>query len=58
MKSRQCPPPTPRQLDLLTDAARSQGLSPDERREAITLLAGLLIEAGSAAGSGACDDRG
>lgn len=47
----------PRQLSLLADATRPN-LSPDERREVVALLAGLLIEASSAAAPEAGDDRG
>ncbi len=38
-------------------AAGSEPLSPDERREAVALLAALLIEAASPARSEATDDR-
>ncbi len=58
MKSCQRPSlPAPRQLSLLADATRPK-LSPDERREVVALLAGLLIEASSAAAPEAGDDRG
>ena len=50
--------PVPRQLSLLTDAPTLQGLGPEERREAVALLAALLIEASGAATPEAGDDRG
>ena len=58
MKSCHRPPlPVPRQLSLLAETTRPK-LSPDERREVVTLLAGLLIEAIDAVTSEAADDRG
>ena len=51
-------PPVPRQLSLWTDAPALQGLGPEERREAVALLAALLIEASSAAAPEAGGDRG
>jgi hypothetical protein len=50
--------PVPRQLSLLTDAPALQGLGPEERREAVALLAALLIEASGAAAPEAGGDRG
>ncbi len=49
--------PVPRQLSLLAETTRPK-LSPDERREVVALLAGLLLEASGAATSEAGDDRG
>ena len=57
---RPCPrPPTPtsRQLSLLPVMAGPGRLTPDERREAVALLATLLIEAANHAGPEAADDR-
>jgi hypothetical protein len=51
-------PPVPRQLSLLTDAPGLQGLGPEERREAVALLAALLIEASGTAAPEAGGDRG
>ena len=54
-----CPSlPAPRQLSLLTNAPALQGLGPEERREAVTLLAALLIEASGSAAPEAGGDRG
>jgi hypothetical protein len=46
-----------RQLSLLPVMARPGRLTPDERREAVALLATLLIEAASPAAPEAADDR-
>jgi hypothetical protein len=46
--------PAPRQLSLLPALSRLGQLSPDERRDAVGLLAVLLIEA---AGPEVTDDR-
>lgn len=57
---RPCPrplPPAPRQLSLLPALTGPGRLSPDERREAVALLAALLIEAASPAKPEAADDR-
>ena len=57
---RPCPrPPIPilRQLSLLPAMAGLARLTPDERREAVALLATLLIEAASPAAPEAADDR-
>jgi hypothetical protein len=51
-------PPVSRQLSLLTDAPALQGLGPEERREAVALLAALLIEASGSAAPEAGGDRG
>jgi hypothetical protein len=51
-------PPVPRQLSLWTDAPALQGLGPEERREAVALLAALLIEASGTAAPEAGGDRG
>ena len=54
---RPCPRPSipaPRQLSLLPALSRLGQLSPDERRDAVGLLAVLLIEA---AGPEVTDDR-
>ena len=56
---RQCPrPPIPalRQLSLLPVLAVPTRLAPDERREAVALLAALLIEASSPAAPEVADD--
>jgi hypothetical protein len=50
--------PVPRQLSLLTDAPALQGLGPEERRQAVALLAALLIEASGSAAPEAGGDRG
>jgi hypothetical protein len=58
---RTCPRPSlppPRQLRLLSDATLLEGLSPEERCEAIALLAGLLLEASGIVGPEAGNDRG
>ena len=58
---RPCPRPSipaPHQLSLLPVLAGPGQLSPDERRDAVALLATLLIEAASPARSEATDDRG
>ena len=49
--------PTLRQLSLLPAMAGPVRLTPDERREAVALLATLLIEATSPAAPEAADDR-
>jgi hypothetical protein len=57
---RPCPRPSipaPRQLSLLPALSRLGQLSPDERRDAIGLLAVLLIEAAGLAGPEVTDDR-
>jgi len=57
---RSCPRPSlssPRQLSLLSDATPLRGLSPEERRDAIAILAGLLMEVSGAAAPEAGDDR-
>ena len=57
---RPCPRPSipaPHQLSLLPVPAGPGQPSPDERREAVALLATLLIEAASPARSEATDDR-
>jgi hypothetical protein len=46
-----------RQLSLLPAMAGPVRLTPDERREAVALLATLLIEATSPAAPEAADDR-
>ena len=56
---RPCPQPpaaAPRQLSLLPALTGPGRLSPDERREAVALLAALLIEARGPAGPEAADD--
>jgi len=58
MRLRPRPPvPTLRQLSLLPVMAGPGRLTPDERREAVALLATLLIEAASPAAPEAADDR-
>ena len=57
---RPCPRPlipAPRQLSLLPALSGLEQLSPDERRDAIGLLAVLLIEAAGLAGPEVTDDR-
>ena len=57
---RPCPrPPIPtlRQLSLLPSMTGPVRLPPDERREAVALLATLLIEATSPSALEAADDR-
>ena len=49
--------PAPRQLSLLPALSRLGQLSPDERRDAVGLLAVLLIEAAGPAGPEVTDDR-
>jgi hypothetical protein len=51
------PIPAPHQLSLLPVLAGPGRLSPDERRDAVALLATLLTEAASPARSEAADDR-
>jgi hypothetical protein len=57
---RPCPRPSvpaPRQLSLLPVLTGPGQLNPDERREAVALLAALLIEAAGPARPEAADDR-
>ena len=57
---RPCPRPSipaPRQLSLLPAPTRLGQLSPDERRDAVALLAVLLIEAAGPARPEVSDDR-
>ena len=57
---RPCPRPripAPHQLSLLPVLTGPGQLNPDERREAVALLAALLIEAAGPAGPEATDDR-
>ncbi len=57
---RPCPHPSipaPRQLSLLPVLAGPGQLVGDERREAVALLAALLIEAASPAQPAVTDDR-
>ena len=57
---RPCPRPSipaPHQPSLLPVPTGPGRLSPDERREAVALLAALLIEAASPARPEATDDR-
>ena len=57
MRSCPRPPiPTPRQLSLLPVLAGPGRLNPDERHEAVALLAALLIEAASPATPEVADD--
>lgn len=49
--------PAPRQLSLLPALTRLGQLSPDERRDAVALLAVLLIEAAGPARPEVTDDR-
>jgi hypothetical protein len=51
------PSPTPLQFSLAFDPVRLRGLSPTERRAAIDLLAGLLLEAGGVAARENDNDR-
>jgi hypothetical protein len=57
---RPCPGPSipaPRQLSLLLALSRLGQLSPDERRDAVGLLAVLLIEAAGPARPEVTNDR-
>ena len=57
---RSCPRPSipaPHQLSLLPALTGPGQMSSDERREAVALLAALLIEAASPARPEATDDR-
>jgi len=57
---RPCPRPSipaPRQLSLLPALSKLGQLSPEERRDAVGLLAVLLIEAAGPAGPEVTDDR-
>ena len=57
---RPCPRPSipvPRQLSLLPALSRLGQLSPDERRDAVGLLAVLLMEAAGPARPEVTDDR-
>jgi hypothetical protein len=57
---RPCPRPlipAPRQLSLLPALSGLEQLSPDERRDAIGLLAVLLLEAAGPARPEATDDQ-
>ena len=51
------PIPAPHQLSLLPVLTGPGQLNPDERREAVALLATLLIEAASPAAPEVADDR-
>jgi hypothetical protein len=46
-----------RQLSIPMDTSRLSDLSPDERREVVKVLAGLLREASGAVAEEADDDR-
>lgn len=57
---RPCPRPSipvPRQLSLLPALSGLEQLSPDERRDAVELLAVLLLEAAGPARPEVTDDR-
>lgn len=49
-------PPVPRQLSLLAETTKPK-LNPDEQREVVALLAGMLIEASGAATAEVGNDR-
>jgi hypothetical protein len=51
------PSAVPRQLSIPFDSARLRGMSPPERRAAVTRLASVLLEAASGAAEEADDDQ-
>ena len=51
------PASNPHQLMIAFDSARLRGMCPAERKEAIALLAGLLLEAADVPGRRTGDDR-
>ena len=48
---------TPRQLSIPFDSAKLRGMSPSERRAAVTRLASVLLEAANVAAEEADDDQ-
>ena len=50
-------PPPPRQLLIAFDSTRLRGMSPTERRHAVTCLATLLVEAAGVEAEGRDDDQ-
>ena len=51
------PSAVPRQLSIPFDSARLRGMSPSERRAAVTRLASVLLEAANVAAEEADDDQ-
>ena len=51
-------PSPPRQLLIALDSTRLRGMSPHDRRQAVTRLATLLTEAAGAAADAERDDGG
>ena len=51
-------PSPPRQLPIALDSTRLRGMSPHDRRQAVTRLATLLTEAAGAAADGERGDDG
>jgi hypothetical protein len=51
------PPVAPRQLTMLFDSARLRGMSPAERRTALSRLAKLLLEAAGVTAGERDDDK-
>jgi hypothetical protein len=51
------PPPAPRQLDLVLDDVRLQGMTPVERQAALRSLANLLLGVATARRSSLCASR-
>jgi len=47
----------PRQLSVAFDSARLRGMTPAERRVAVSRLASLLLEAANIAAEGRADDQ-
>ena len=47
----------PRQLSVAFDSARLRGMTPAERRVAVSRLASLLLEAANIAAEGGADDQ-
>ena len=51
-------PSSPRQLPIALDSTRLRGMSPHDRRQAVTRLAALLTEAAGAAADAERGDDG
>lgn len=51
------PPAAPRQLSMLFEPARLRGMSPVERRTALSRLASLLLEAAGVTAEERDDDK-
>lgn len=58
MQDRRTRPSPPRQLLIALDSTRLRGMSPHDRRQAVTRLATLLAEAAGAAAEVERDDDG